>query len=171
MIHRYRIYNAAMPTTAAIAPVTTNTVIQTLLQLAVPATRAFQILAWGFTTDDVPGADGSIELVDTGAIAATVTAHAASGIIKLDSAVNGSLATLGANATGFTGTAEGAIVATRVLDTVRLSSTSAEYTKNPYEKEWPWHRIPTVASSQFLRVRCTTPTTGIAITTWIDWME
>lgn len=171
MLHRYRIYNAAMPTTAALASVTTNTVIQTLLQLAVPAGRAFQIPAWGFTVDDVPGADGVIELVDTAAIAATVTAHASTGIVKLDNTIDTSLATLGVNATGFTATAEGAIVATRVLDVVRLSSTSAEITQNPYEKEWPWHRIPTVGASRFLRVRATTPTTGVAISCWIDWIE
>lgn len=171
MLHRYRVYNHPMQTAAAPALVTSNTVIQTLLQLAVPATRAFQIAAWGFTTDDVPGADSVIELVDTAAIAATVTAHASTGIIKLDSTINDSLATLGVNATGFTATAEGAIVATRTLDVVRFSSVSAEIAQNPYEKEWPWHRIPTVAASRFLRVRCTTPTTGVGISCWIDWLE
>jgi len=170
MLHRYRMFNAPMPTTAAIVGVTTNTVVQTLLQLAVPATRAFQIAAWGCTYDDPPGADGTIELIDTAAIAATVTAHSSTGIIKLDSTVNDSLATLGATATGFTATAEGAIVASRVLDVVRMG-TSSDSQFNPYEKEWPWHRIPTVAASRFLRVRATTPTTGITISCWIDWIE
>lgn len=170
MLHRYRIYNAAMPTTAALAGVTTNTTIQTLLQLSVPAGRAFQIPAWGFTVDDPSGADGVIELIDTAAIAATVTAHAATGIIKLDNTIDTSLTTLGVNNTGFTATAEGAIVSTRVLDVVRLGTSSDSFL-NPYEKEWPWHRIPTVGASRFLRVRATTPTTGLGISCWIDWIE
>jgi hypothetical protein len=159
-----------MPTTANATGVTSNTVVQTLLQLQTPATRAFQIAAWGFSMFSPPGADAHIELIDTAAIAATVTAHTSTGIIKLDPNANDSLAALGAAATGFTATAEGAIVATRLFDTVKLSSTSAEWT-NPYEKEWPWHRMPNLAASRNLRVRCTTPTTGVLFATWIDWIE
>ena len=78
-MHRYQTWNGPMPTTAAQASVTTGTTIKTMLQIATPSTRQCQILAWGFTVDDPPGADAVIELLQTD-VAATVTAHVAAGV-------------------------------------------------------------------------------------------
>src|SRR5262245_27138915 len=108
-----------MPTTAAQASDTTGTVIKTMLQVATPSTRQLQVIAWGFTIDDPPGADGVIELLDTD-VAATVTAHVAAGVQPLTPGQPASLVTLGTTATGHTATAEGTITHTRVHRVVAL---------------------------------------------------
>ncbi|MCI0688796.1 MAG: hypothetical protein L0Y54_16395, partial [Sporichthyaceae bacterium] len=161
MLHRYKAWNFAMPTTAAPAGVTTGTAIKTMLQLATPATRMIMPLAWGFTIDDPPGADGVIELIQTD-VAATVTAHVAAGVPPLDANAPASMLTLGVAATGYTATAEGAITATRVLDVVSLSSVSAEAAplltyRNKFDEGEDW----IIPVSKFLRVRATTPTTAV----------
>src|SRR6266545_1298687 len=58
-MHRYKAWNGAMPTTAALPAVTTGTVIKTMLQLATPSTRQIQVYGWGFTLDDPPGAEAA----------------------------------------------------------------------------------------------------------------
>ena len=168
-MHRYKIWNGPMPTTAAQAAVTTGTAIKTMLQLATPATRQIQLIAWGFTLDDPPGADAVIELLQTD-VAATVTAHIAAGVQPLDPNAPASLLTLGTSATGYTGTAEGSITATRVFDAVALSSVSGE---SPLTYGWQWmpDERPIVAISKFLRVRATTPTTAVDMRCWVCWDE
>lgn len=160
-----------MPTTAALPAVTTGTAIKTMLQLATPATRMMAVLAWGFTLDDPPGADAVFELIQTD-VAATVTAHVASGVIPLDPNAPGSLMTLGTSATGYTATAEGTPTATRTLDVVSLSSVSAEaapFLTYRYAFQ-PWE-IPIIPISKFLRVRATTPTTAVDMRCWIGTEE
>jgi len=168
-MHRYKTWNGPMPTTAAQAAVTTGTSIKTMLQLATPATRQIQLIAWGFTLDDPPGADAVVELLQTD-VAATVTAHVAAGVQPLDPNAPASLLTLGTSATGYTGTAEGSITATRVFDAVALSSVSGE---SPLTYGWQWmpDERPIVAISKFLRVRATTPTTAVDMRCWVCWDE
>jgi hypothetical protein len=170
-MHRYTCWNGAMPTTAAMPAVTTATTIKTMLQIATPATRQIVILAWGFSLDDPPGADSVFELIQTD-VAATVTAHVASGVQPVNPGMPASLVTLGTSATGFTGTAEGTITATRTFDIVSMSSISAEAAPFlTYEKEFPDYRLPTVDVSKFLRIRSTTPTTGVDMRCWVAWDE
>jgi hypothetical protein len=160
-----------MATTAAQASVSTGTTIKTMLQIATPATRQIVILAWGFTLDDPPGADSVFELIQTD-VAATVTAHAASGVQPVNPGMPASLMTLGTSATGFTGSAEGSITATKIFDTVAMSSVSAEAAPFlTYEKEFPDYRLSTVDVSKFLRIRATTPTTAVDMRCWIAWDE
>jgi len=168
-MHRYKTWNGPMPTTAAQAAVSTGTVIKTMLQLATPATRQIQLIAWGFTLDDPPGADAVIELLQTD-VAATVTAHVAAGVQPLDPNAPASLLTLGTAATGYTGTAEGSITATRVFDAVALSSVSGE-SPLTYAYQWMPDERPIVAISKFLRVRATTPTTAVDMRCWVCWDE
>ena len=168
-MHRYKTWNGPMPTTAAQASVTTGTAIKTMLQLATPATRQIQLIAWGFSSDDPPGADGVIELLQTD-VAATVTAHSASGVQPLDAGLPASLLTLGASATGFTATAEGSTTATRVFDVVSLSSATGE-SPLTYAYQWMPDERPIIAVSKFLRVRATTPTTALDLRCWIVWDE
>jgi hypothetical protein len=166
-VHIYKSHNAAMVTTAAPVAVTTTTAIRTMQQLATPSTRQIQIIAWGFTIDDPPGADAVIELLETD-VAATVTAHVSSGVQPLNPGSPASLLTLGTTATGFTATAEGSITATRVFDIVSLSSVSAE--AGPfltYTYQFMPDERPVVAVSKFLRVRATTPTTAVDARTWV----
>src|SRR6185369_497507 len=124
-----------MATTAAQASVSTGTTIKTMLQIATPATRQIVILAWGFTLDDPPGADAIFELIQTD-VAATVTAHVASGVQPVNPGMPASLMTLGTSATGFTASAEGTPAATKIFDSVAMSSVSAEAAPFlTYEKE------------------------------------
>lgn len=170
-MHRYTAWNAAMATTAAQASVTTGTAIKTMLQIATPATRQLAVLAWGFTVDDPPGADAVFELIQTD-VAATVTAHVAAGVQPVVAGMPASLMTLGTSATGYTGTAEGSITATKVFDTVSMSSVSAEAAPfMSYRRDFNEFEIPIVDVSKFLRIRATTPTTAVDMRCWILWDE
>lgn len=170
-MHRFKAWNGPMPTTAAQASDTTGTVIKTMLQLATPSTRQIQLIAWGFTLDDPPGADAVIELIDTD-VAATVTAHVASGVQPLTPGQPPSLLTLGTAATGYTASAEGAIANVRVHDVVALSSVSAEAAPQlTYGYQFLPDERPTIAVSRFPRVRATTPTTAVDMRCWITWDE
>jgi hypothetical protein len=168
-MHRYRCWNGPAPTTAAQQSVTTGTSIKTMLQIATPSTRQIQLIAWGFSIDDTSGADGVVELLQTD-VAATVTAHVASGVQPLDPNAPASLMTLGTSATGYTSTAEGSTTASRVFDAVSLSATTSE---SPYTYVYQWmpDERPIVAVSRFLRVRATTPTTAVDLRTWVVWDE
>jgi hypothetical protein len=160
-----------MPTTAAQAAVVTNTAIQTLLQVSTPSTRMLQLISWGYSADDYPGADSVIELLQTD-VAATVTAHAVStGVQPLDPNAPASLVTLGISNTGYTASAEGSITATRVFDAVSLDTTSSANTPLSYMYQFMPDERPFVAVSKFLRVRVTTPTSGIGIRCWVCWDE
>ncbi|MEU8756206.1 hypothetical protein AB0C88_37540 [Streptomyces chartreusis] len=165
----FTVWNGPAPTTAAQASVTTGTAIKTMLQVATPSTRQIQILEWGFSLDDPPGADGVVELIDTN-VAATVTAHAASGIINLDPNGVASLCVGGTSATGYTATVEGSITATRALDVVSLSSVSGESGLSYVRTFMPDDR-PIIAVSRFLRVRATTPTTAADMRCFITFQE
>jgi hypothetical protein len=165
----YTTWNGPAPTTAALASVTTGTAIKTMLQLSTPTTRQIQILEWGFSLDDPPGADGVVELVDTN-VAATVTAHVAAGVFNLDPNGAASLLTLGTSNTGYTATVEGAITATRPLVVVSLSSLSGESGLCYVRTFMPDDR-PIVAVSRFLRVRATTPTTASDMRCWVTFQE
>lgn len=158
-----------MPTTAAQASVTTGTAIKTMLQIATPSTRQIQLISWGFSVDDPPGADGVVELLQTD-VAATVTAHVASGVQPLDPNAPASLMTLSTTGTGYTATAEGTTTASRVFDAMSLSSTTGESSLS-YVYQWMPDERPIVAVSKFLRVRATTPTTAVDMRCWICWDE
>lgn len=158
-----------MATTTAQGSVNTGTAIKTMLQIATPSTRQCQLISWGFTIDDTAGADGVVELIQTD-VAATVTAHVASGVQPLDPNAPASLMTLGTSATGYTATVEGSTTASRIFDVVSLSSTTSE---SPYTYIYQWmpDERPIIAVSKFLRVRVTTPTTGVDMRCWVTWDE
>lgn len=167
----YKAWNGPMPTTAAQASVTTGTAIKTMLQLSTPATRDITLIAWGFSIDDPPGADAVVELLQTD-VAATVTAHVAAGVQPQNAGSPPSLLTLGVANTGYTGTAEGSITATRVFDTVSLSSVSAEAAAGMvYSYQFMPDERPVIPVSKFLRVRATTPTTAVDLRCWVVWDE
>jgi hypothetical protein len=165
----YIVWNGPAPTTAAQQAVTTGTAIKTMLQLSTPATRQIQLLEWGWSSDDPPGADGVIELLQTD-VAATVTAHVAAGVQNLDPNGAASLLTLGTTATGYTSSSEGVTTASRVFDVVSLSSVSGE-SGLQYVRQWMPDARPIIPVSKFLRVRATTGTTAIDLRTWIVFQE
>jgi hypothetical protein len=159
-----------MPTTAAQQSVTTGTAIKTMLQVATPSTRQLQIISWGYSIDDYPGADGVIELLQTD-VAATVTAHVAAGVQPLDPNAPASLMTLGTSATGYTASAEGSITATRVFDAQSLDTTAGSNGPLSYSYQFMPDERPILAVSRFLRVRATTPTTAVDLRCWVVWDE
>lgn len=162
-------WNGPAPTTAAQAAVSTGTTIKTMLQLATPATMAIQLISWGYNFSEAAGAVGTIELLQTD-VAATVTAHVSSGVINLDPNGRATQLTLGTSATGYTASAEGTITATRVFDAVRLPA-SLTGSGTPYSYQWMPDERPIVPVSKFLRVRATTPTSGVNLLTWIKFIE
>lgn len=161
----YRAYNGAMPTTAALAPVTTGTAIKTLLQIATPSTEQFRVVEWGISFDGSAAATpGKVELIETD-VAATVTAHVASGIIKVNAPNDvASLVTLGTAATGYTSSAEGTTTASRLLDYQLIAPTGQ------YVIQYPLGREKEVNASKFLRVRVTFGTAVNAVC-YVEWEE
>jgi hypothetical protein len=156
-----------MQTTAAIAKVTTGTVIKTMLQISTPATRQCQLISWGFSLDALP-TGGIVELIQTD-VAATVTAHVASGVQPLDPNAPASLMTLGVANTGFTATAEGATAAVRTFDAFQIPSSTANTNLN-YMYQWMPDERPIIAVSRFLRVRVTM-TSATSMLCWTVWDE
>jgi hypothetical protein len=171
-IQRYKCWNAPMATSAAMAPVATGTSVKTMLQIAVPSTRQFTVISWGYTVDQLPTttSNGKIELIETD-VAATVTAHVASGVQPLLPNAPASLATLGASATGYTASAEGTIAATRTFDEdIMLGAGWAGASPSMYDYQFMPDERPVVNSSKFLRVRATF---GVAVdlACWVVWEE
>lgn len=158
-----------MPTTAALVAVTTGTAIKTMLQIATPSTRQCQLISWGYTLAAVPGSTGGqVELIQTD-VAATVTAHVASGVQPLDPNAPASLMTLGASATGYTATVEGSTAASRTFDTDLIPPTAGAVDLN-YDYQWMPDERPIVAISKFLRVRVTFAA-AVNMNCWVCWDE
>lgn len=163
----YWAWNGAMQTTAAPAMVATGTTIKTMLQVATPATKTIKVVAFGCEFANALTAACAVELVETGSVAATVTAHVAAGVqpYTSDSLGGASSMTLGTTATGYTASAEGTVTATRTgkYKMLPVGSTS-------YEWEWSLGREFSVGVSKILRVRMTTATTVNAMC-WLAWEE
>jgi len=168
-VHRYKIFNAPMQTTAALAKVTTGTAIKTMLQIATPATRQCQLISWGYELDAVPGSTGGIiELIQTD-VAATVTAHVASGVQPLDPNAPASLMTLGTAATGYTATVEGTVAAVRTFD-ANFAIPTAGAAPVSYDYQFMPDERPIIAVSKFLRVRVTFAA-AVNMLCWVTYDE
>lgn len=160
MGQRYLVANGPMPTTAALPKVTTGTAIKTLLQLATSSGNPIKVEEWGIGFDGIAAATPiQCELIDTGAVAATVTAHVAAGVMQYDSIADGGAATvtLGTTATGYTATAEGTITATRLGDIQLVAPSSL------YVKQFPLGREFFVPGGRFVRIRVTA---AAAVNAW-----
>lgn len=150
---RYLIANGPMPTSAAFAPVTTGTAIKTLLQLK--PFNVGRIIEWGISFDGFAAAAPiKVELIDTGTVFATVTASADVDIFRVDGADDAvaSIAglTLGTSATGYTSSAEGTIVATKLLDAPQFIAPSSQFVK-----QFPLGREPKLIIGNAARIRVT----------------
>lgn len=161
--------NQAMNTTAAPTGVTTGTSIKTMLQIQPPSTRGLYVVAFGVEFFTVLTAPVTVELVDTAAVAATVTAHVAAGVQPYDDAASVATAvsavTLGTSATGYTASAEGSVTSTRMGKCKVVPIGAAEW-----EWEWSFGREWYVPASHNLRIRMTTGTAVNALC-WVLWSE
>lgn len=151
----YLLQNGAAGLTAAPVAVTTGAAIKTMLQFKPSATVIAKIIEWGISFDGSTAATpGKIELVESD-VAATVTAHAAADITKLDSdAIAGgdpttNLIQVGTAATGYTSSAEGTTTVARLFDLQYIAGT------NQYLKQFPLGREPVLQVGKFARIRVT----------------
>lgn len=152
---QYLIANGPMQTTAAFATVTTGTTIKTMLQVASSATKPFKVKQWGISFDGTAANTPiKVELIETD-VAATVTAHVTSGLIRLDGeALSGgdpvtNLLPVGTTSTGYTSSSEGSITTVRNFDIQLLPPT------HPYVLQFGLGNEPVVQVSKFLRIRVT----------------
>jgi len=165
-MHEYKTWNGPMPTTAAQASVATASGVKTMLQVATPSTRQLQIWEWGYSFDVASAGIMTVELMQTD-VAATVTAHVASGVQPLDPNAPASLATLGTTATGYTSTSEGATAAARVFDAVKIPIAGGDNLR--YTWQYTPVTAPIMAVSKFLRIRVTATTTTPTMLCWVVW--
>lgn len=149
----YKIYNGPAPTTASQVAVTTGTAIKTMLQVKPGTTQILKVVEWGISGDASAAATpGTIELCVTD-VAATVTAHAAAGIHKYDSAAlaqgdpTTNLFAVGTASTGYTATAEGTVAAVRQGDVQLIAPT------NQFVLQFPLGREFVINPSEFMRIR------------------
>ena len=159
MAELYLIANGPNPTTASQVAVTTGTAIKTLLQVKIGATLIHQrakVIEWGISFDGSAAAVPILcELLTTGTVAATVTAHVAAGIQNLDplatTPTDGFPFNFTNTTTGYTATIEGTITATRALDIQQVAPT------NQFIKQWPLGREPCFDVADYLRIRVKAP--------------
>jgi len=148
----YKIYNGPFATTAAQLAVTTGTSIKTLLQVKGIAGLQMKVKAWGCSMDGAAGAAGlQWELLETGTVFATVTASVAADILGWDGMGLATTSTtyfsVGTSATGYTGSAEGTITASRMFDSQFIQPTGA------YAWEFSLGNEPIVSAVSALRIR------------------
>ena len=155
----YFVANGPMPTTAAQAVVTTGAVIKTMLQLKLGGStnQTGKVVEWGISFDGSAAATPiKCELLTTGAIGGTITEFVVADIINLTDPNAGAVTddfplalTAAGDESGYTATAEGSIVATRMMDVQLIAPT------NQYVKQFPLGREPMWKNSEFLRIRVT----------------
>lgn len=150
----FLVTNGPAPTTAAGVAVTTGTAIKTMLQVLplVP----LRIIEWGFSFNASALATPIVvELLETGTVFATVTAHVEGGIQKINdlSVLAASMMTLGTAATGYTASAEGTVTASRFLDPPQFASVLSQ----PFIKQFPLGQEPVLTISNACRIRVTAP--------------
>ncbi len=163
----YIAYNGAMVTTAAPVKIATGTAIKTLMQLKAGATTPIRVVEWGISFDgSAMVTPGVCELVETGSVAATVTAYVAADLQPHnDPNAPATQAQIGSTTnSGFTASAEGSITATRMGDVQLLDPIA------PYVKQFPLGREFEVKAGNILRVRVTFGTTVNALA-YICWEE
>lgn len=166
MADSYMVMNGPSPTTAAQVAVTTGTAIKTLLQLQTPSTRSLRIIQWWIEFDGSAAASPvKVELIDTAAVAATVTPFVAADITRwADPNAPASLLTLGSTASGYTASGEGAVTASRLLEAHWVPPTGGLF------MQYPLGREPELAVSRNLRIRVTV---GVAVNALVGlvWEE
>lgn len=160
----YITYNGPMQTTGVYAPVTTGTAVKTLLQVKAPAAAPITVWKWGLDFDGSGTAPIRCELIETGAVAATVTAHAAAGVQPYGLSSVASQVQLGTAATGYTATAEGAIT------TSRIGSLNSVLPGNGDRNEWSLGREFVVPPGNILRIRVLAPAAVNALC-YVCWDE
>lgn len=160
----YMTYNGPMVTTGAYVPVATGTAIKTLLQVKAPALAPMIVWGVGIDFDGTGTTPVKCELIDTGTVAATVTAHVAAGVQPYGLSTIASQVQLSASGTGYTSTAEGTITATR------YGSINSILPGNGDRNEWSLGREFVVPPGNIVRIRVTAAASVNAVC-WMRWDE
>ncbi len=160
MGNTYVVYNGNLPAAAAVPVVTTGAVIKTMLQLAPATNSPLLIVEWGISFKGFAAAEpGQVELIETSTVFATVSPFAVADVMPHNdpnapantAGASGIPLNLGTALSGFTATAEGTVVSTRLLDGQLIAPT------NQYAKQFPLGREPKIEPGRALRVRVTFP--------------
>jgi len=139
--------------------------LNTLLQVATPATTGIIVLEWGISFDGSAAATPvAVELLQTDVAATAGTSLTPT--IWGDPNAPASLCVGGTGATMFNDGAitEGTITAVRMFDVQLIAPT------NQYVKQYPLGREPEVPVSKFLRIRTTAPA-AVNAYCYIIWEE
>lgn len=127
---------------------------KTILQIQ--NSKKMRIIEWGYIFTTTPTAPVTMELIETGAVAATVTTLASSATAYNDVGASASNVTYGTTATGFNASAEGTVTATRLL---AQTMDTASY----FKQQFPLGREPEITATNNMRIRAT-PNTAAATT-------
>ena len=158
----YKIYNGPSPAATVQVAVATGATLKTMLQIKMLAGFTPKIRAWGVSMDSAAAAAGvQWEICETGTIFATVTAHVAAGTVAWDAEALGVAAgtyfDYGTIDTGFTSTAEGTVVATRVFDSYFIQPTGV------FAWEFSLGNAPVLSAISALRIRAKAAATVNAV--------
>jgi hypothetical protein len=148
----YAAWNGAMSAgNTPIPPITTGTATKTLMQLKANATASFKVKSWGICFDGITAATPiKCELIETGTVAATVTAYVAADIYPYENAAGEAwIGQLGGTASGYTSSGEGTITATRLGDYQLVAPT------NQYLYDWVLSNEFQVPAGKVCRIRVT----------------
>ena len=160
----YFAYNGPMVTAAAYVPITTGTAIKTLLQIKAPAAAPMVVWKWGLDFDGTGTTPIKCELIETGTVGATVTAHVAAGIQQYGQAQVASQVQLGSTSSGYTSSGEGAITITR------YASLNSVLPGNGDRNEWSLGREFYVPPGNIIRIRVTA-TAAVNAMAYMAWDE
>jgi hypothetical protein len=150
----FSLFNGAMQTIAAPVKVAVST-IKTMLQVK-PANVPLRIVEWGCSFDaSVAATPGQVELIDTGTVAATVTATATADITQVDAEaiaanINTTFFTLSTTTTGYTATIEGSVAAVR-----NLAGPQQIAPTNQFIEQFPLGYRPFLIVANYMRIRMT----------------
>jgi hypothetical protein len=157
--------SAATGPPGTVATSATSGTVKTILQLK--PLNVIRIVEWGYGFDVAPSASFPcrVELVETGTVFATVTTIG-SGVLRYNNVTgSASSAVVSTTATGFNASAEGSVVASRLI--------GYNYETGIYFKQqYPLGREPEVNAGAALRIRAT-PTQSVALNMWayVVWEE
>jgi hypothetical protein len=159
-------WNGVIATSTPWAPLTgvapPTPPLRTLLQVGGNA-KKWRIIEWGYNFTTAPTGLVTIDLVETAAIAATVTAGT---IFPYNDANGSSLQTTTTSTTGFTSSAEGSIVAAPRL--LGMNIDTAMY----FKQQYPQGREPEIAGGNICRLRFTSTVASLPLVVcYIIWEE
>ena len=153
----YFVQNGAASTTAPLTPVTTSTTHYTMLQIVPSTNTPLKVVEWGVSFNGAAlAAPFECELVETGTIAATVTAYAVADVMPYSDpnapAQSGTSSTsvplnISTALSGYTSSSEGTTTATRTFDLQQVEPIGG------YFKQFPLGREPALKPGNVTRIR------------------